>query len=162
MLGARGAVRTIRTPTPSDGRCEGAADLSVAIADEDLRSMIQRRVAGLLRAPRVGRSVRHRGVNYRAATKVEKEEHEDLAEPDVIGLDEVAHPDRVVAQEGRPALAVAGTPRGSHVLLDGSLADAVPELEELAANPLGSPEWVRRGHLADQRGSRRRRTSDPS
>jgi hypothetical protein len=143
-----------------EGRCEVAAELSVAIADEDLRSTIHRRVAGLLRAPRVGRSVRHRGVNHRATTKVEEEEHEDLAKPDVIGLDEVAHPDCMVAQEGRPALAIAGMPRGDHVLLDGSLADAVPELEELAANALGSPSRVLRGHLSDESGAGRGATPE--
>lgn len=64
-----------------EGACERAAELSVAIADEDLRSMIHRRVAGLLRAPRDGRRVGHRRVNHLATTKVEEEEHEDLAEP---------------------------------------------------------------------------------
>ena len=147
-------------PDTLEGRCEGAAELSVAIADEDLRSTIHRRVAGLLRAPRIGRSVRHGGVNHRATTTVEKEEHEDLAEPQVLRLDEVACPDHVVPQEGRPALAIAGLLRRGHVLLDGSLADAVPQLEELAANALGSPLRVLRGHLSDESGAGRAATPE--
>jgi hypothetical protein len=53
-------------------------------------------------------------------------------------------------------------PRGGHVLLDGSLADAVPELEELAANALGSPSRVLRGHLSDERGAGRGAASEPT
>src|SRR5207247_2058384 len=84
---------------------------------------------GLLRTPLVARRVRHCGVDDRASPKVEEEEHEDLAEPDVVGLHEVARPRDVIPQEGRPALPVAAGPRATHVPLDGSLADADAELE---------------------------------
>src|SRR5258705_1788960 len=68
-----------------------------------------------------------------------EEEHEDLAEPDVVGLHEVARPRDVIPQEGRPALPVAAGPRATHVSLDGSLADADAELEQLAAEALRAP-----------------------
>ena len=72
---------------------EPGAELRIVVANEHLRgNPIERRVACLLRAPGVRRRVRHRGVNNRTAPRVEKEEHEDLAKPRVVGLDEVGRP----------------------------------------------------------------------
>jgi hypothetical protein len=60
---------------------------------------------------RLGRRVRRSGVHDRASPQVEKEKHEDLVEPDVVGLHEVAGPGGVIAQECRPALTVSGQAR---------------------------------------------------
>ena len=110
----------------------------------------------MLRTPLVARRVRHCGVDDRASPKVEEEEHEDLAEPDVVGLHEVARPRDVIPQEGRPALPVAAGPRATHVPLDGSLADADAELEQLAAEALRAPARIAGGHLSDKRRTRAR------
>jgi hypothetical protein len=127
MSGAR-AIRTTRAPD-AENAGEASAELRVAVADEYGRCRIQGGVPGLLRAPRVARCVGHRGVDDLASPKVEEEEHEDLAEPDVVGLHKVARPHDVIPQEGRPALAVASGPHTTHVPLDGPLADADAELE---------------------------------
>lgn len=158
MLGARGAPHDPDADS-LEGRCEAAAELSVAIADEDLRSTIHRGVAGLLRAPRVGRSIRHGGVNHRATTEVEEEEHEDLAEPYVIGLDEVAQTAwlrRKVAQRW-PSL---GCLAAVMYFWTVRLLTRYPELEELTANALGSPSWILRGHLSDESGAGRGATPE--
>src|SRR5206468_11688828 len=102
------------------------------------------------------RRVRHCGVDDRASPKVEEEEQEDLAEPDIVGLHEVARPRDVIPREGRPALPVAAGPRATDVPLDGSLADADAELEELAAEALRAPARIAGGHLSDKRRTRGR------
>src|SRR5207245_9936313 len=106
--------------------------------------------------PLVARRVRHCGVDDRASPKVEEEEHEDLAEPDVVGLHEVARARDVIPQEGRPALPVAAGPRATHISLDGSLTDADAELEQLAAEALRAPARIAGGHLSDKRRTRGR------
>src|SRR5437868_3877659 len=61
-------------------------------------------VPGVLRAPLVGRCIRHRGVEDRPATQVQEEEYKHLAEPHVDGLDEVARPRHMISKERRPTL----------------------------------------------------------
>src|SRR5712664_3821061 len=124
MSGAAGAV---------------SAELRVAVADEDRRRRIHGGVPGLLRAPLVAWRVCDRRMDDPASPELEEKEHEDRAEPDVVGLHEVARPRDVIPQEGRPALPVAAGPRATHGPLDGSLADADAELEQLAAEALRAP-----------------------
>src|SRR5207245_2036088 len=60
-----------------------------------------------------------------------------------------------------PPLPVTWPSRAAHVPLNGSLADADAWLEQLATDALGTPAWVAPRHLADERGTRRRRSSRP-
>src|SRR6266403_4177779 len=146
---------------------EASAELRVVVADKHIWRALHGGVPGLLRAPFVGRRIRDRGVNDLSATEVEEEEHENLAEPDIVRLNEVARPGDVVAQERRPALAVASGPGTADVPLDGSLADADAELQQFATDALGAPARVARRHLSDQcrarggRPSRRPRVPPP-
>lgn len=158
--------RTRRRPQDAgadafEGGRERAAEFSVAIADEDLWALIHGRVAGLLRAPRIRRSVGHRGVNDLSPPEVQEEESEDLSEPDVVGLGEIAGPDHVVSEERGPALSVARRLRRGHVPLHSALADADPELEELTANALGAPSRVLCRHLSNQSRTRGRAAAQP-
>ncbi len=86
------------------------------VADDNLWRPVHGGVPGLLRAPLVGRRIRHRGMENRSATQVQEEEYEHLAEPHVERLHEVTRPRHVVSQERRPALPVAS----------GSIAAQVP------------------------------------
>ena len=129
---------------------KASAELRVVVADKHIWRTVHGGVPGLLRAPFVGRRIRDRGVDDLSAAEVEEKEHENFAEPDVVRLDEVARPRDVVAQERRPALAVAWGPGAADVPLDGPLADADAELEQLAADALGAPARIARRHLADQ------------
>src|SRR5215468_6918218 len=53
--------------------------------------------------------------------------------------------------EGRPALAATGSAaNAAHVLLDRPLADLDPQLEQLAADALGTPQPAARRHVTDQ------------
>jgi hypothetical protein len=82
-----------------------------------------------------------------------KEEKEQRPEEQVVGLHEVAAPDvvGVVLDEGRPRLAATATLADrAHVLLHGPLADLGAELQELAANPFGTPHPIVGRHLPDQ------------
>jgi hypothetical protein len=89
---------------------EACTELRVVVADKHSWRAVHGGVSGLLRAPLVGRCICDRGVDDLSAAEVEEEEHEDLAKPDVVRLGEVACPGDVVAQERRPALAVAPGP----------------------------------------------------
>jgi hypothetical protein len=144
-----------------EGGRERAAELSVTVAYEDLWALIHGRVAGLLRAPRIGRGIGHRGVNDLVPTEVQEEEDEDLAEPDVVSLDEIAGPEHVVSEERGPALPVARRLRRDHVPLHSALADADPEFKELTANALGAPPRVLCRHLSNQSRTRRRAAAQP-
>ena len=62
------------------------------VADKHCWRAVQGAVSGLLRAPLVGRCIGDRSVDDLSAAEVEEEEDEDLAEPDVVRLDEVARP----------------------------------------------------------------------
>ena len=67
---------------------------------------------------------------------------QEIAGPDLPGMS---------AQEGRPVLTPwPSRTHVSHVLLDCSLADAKPQLEPFATDPLGSPEQILRCHFLDQ------------
>ncbi len=94
------------------------------VADDDLWRVVHGGVSGLLRAPLVGRCIRHRGMEDRSATQVQEEQYKHLAEPDVEGLDEVTRPRHMVSQERRPALPVTWRSRAAHVPLNRSLTDA--------------------------------------
>ena len=71
---------------------EASTKLRVVVADKHSWRAVHGGVSGLLRAPLVGRCIRDRGVDDLSTAEVEEEEHEDLAEPDVVRLDEVARP----------------------------------------------------------------------
>ncbi len=71
------------------------------------------------------------------------DDRQEVARPHVMG---------VVVQEGRPRLtAWARWPRRAYVALHRALVDPDPELEEFAADALGTPQSVLRRHLLDQR-----------
>ena len=82
------------------------------------------------------------------------DEEEDVEGPEGEGLHdkEVGRPDRLslVSQEGSPALAGRVEMTPTAVAADRAGADHDAELEELATDPLGAPEWVLAGHGCDQ------------
>ena len=122
------------------------AKLVVTIADEESWALAERRrLAQLLGCPVTRRVPRHRGVDHAPAAVLDDEEEEDRAEAPVVGLEEIAGPDLagVILEERRPGLASLRSPALPdlvHVLLDGALADANADLQQLAANPLGTPQ----------------------
>jgi len=66
---------------------EDGPELIVAIADDELRPLPEgRRVAQLLRGPRLRRRARHGNVHDTLGVHVDDEEREDGPEPYVIGL----------------------------------------------------------------------------
>ncbi len=65
-------------PRRSEYACEPSAELRVVVADDNLRRAVHGGVPGLLRAPLVGRRIRHRNVEDRSPTQVQEEEHEHV------------------------------------------------------------------------------------
>ena len=75
---------------------ECRTEIVIPVADDDLRSLPERRrVAQLLRGPRVGGRARHRKVRDALGVYVDQEEREDGREPEVLALQEIAGLDRV-------------------------------------------------------------------
>ena len=102
MSGAAAAIRTTRVPDEASTRAKRAP--SFASRSQTTTPGAASRVA--FRAccahhSSLGAYVTA-GVDDLASPKVEEEKHEDLAEPDVVGLHEVARPRSVIPQEGRP------------------------------------------------------------
>jgi hypothetical protein len=92
----------------------------------------------------------------RAATQVEEEEHEDLTKPNVERLHEIAGPSHVIPQKRGPVLSVASRPSTAHVPLNRPLTHPDAQFEQLAANPLGTPERISHCHFTEQGGTRGR------
>jgi hypothetical protein len=132
---------------------EDGAELVVAIADNELRSLSEGRcVSQLLGSPCLGRSTRHPNVDDAFGRDIDNEKREDRTKPYVISLQKVARPHGVVSQECSPALSAAWRwrPRSSHISLNRSLRYANAELEQLATNALGSPQAVVGRHALDE------------
>src|SRR5258708_26468387 len=145
MSGACTAVRRTRAPARLATRSNAVPNLSSRSRMDELRPLPERRrVAQLLRGPRLRWGARHRDMHDALRVHVDDEEREDGTEPDVVDLQVIAGRDRVISQECAPALSGAptGGPRASHASLDRALRDADAELQELASNPFRSPEPV--------------------
>ncbi len=157
MSGGCTAVRRARAPSPLATRSNTAPNLS----SRKLRPLPERRrVAKLLRDPRLRWSARHRDMHHALCIHVDDEEREDGTEPDIVHLQEIAGPDRVVSQECPPALSAVRSrwPRASQVPLDRALRDANAEPQELASNAFGSPEAVLDCNAPDERDDLRSKT----
>src|SRR5262249_31318389 len=129
------------------------AVLVVAVADQESGCLAGHRgVPNLLSSP-VSRWVSCGSeVNDSTRAQVNDEEQEDRTKQEVVGLDEVARPDRValVTEECRPRLpARVDIAYRTEVLLDRALRDGNAELEQLAADALGAPKMIVGGHFAD-------------
>src|SRR5262249_12296425 len=153
-------------PARSGEAVELGPVLGVVVVDQEARSgPLRRRLAQLLRRPRPGRRARDADVHHPPRTELDDEEGEDGSEERVGELEEVARPGlaAVDAQEGGPGLAGrAPWTRRSDVLLDGALADANPQLQQLSLDALGAPEVVLAGHPPDERDRRRRDVRRPT
>ena len=109
---------------------EVGAVLVVPVADDELRAVTERRdVTQLLSRPGFGRTPCDSDADHLLRVDVDDEEREERTEPDVVGLQEVAGPHRMVAQEGVPPLAARRSRWSDRadVLLDCPLGDVDAE-----------------------------------
>ena len=67
-------------PRRPEDASEARPELRVVVADDKVWRAVHHGVPGLLRAPLVGRRIRHRGMENRSATQVQEEQYEHLAE----------------------------------------------------------------------------------
>jgi hypothetical protein len=92
-------------------------------------------------------------MNNAARADLEDEESKDWPKEQIIGLQEVAGPElmRMIAKEHTPTLAaMTGRSKPSHVPLDRALGVADSELQQLAADPLCTPQAIVPCHPLDQ------------
>jgi hypothetical protein len=100
----------------------------------------------------VGDRVTPTWITLRECSSIMKKANNERKKRSVTGR-RVAGPDLLSmrAEEGLPGLPTwPGGAHGSHVLLNGALADAYPQLEQFALDALCSPESVVPGHLLNQ------------
>ncbi len=107
----------------------------------------------LLSNPFIGRGTCDGDVYDAPRAKLGNDEGEEWPKENVGHLEEIAGPDvsGVVAEEGGPGLTRwSWWPSLSHVALNRALGDLDADLEQFAADALGTPETVVRCHLLDQ------------
>jgi len=104
-----GPTRSIqRSHSALGDAIEDRTELVVAIPDDELRALLERRrIAQLLRRPRLRRSTRHRNVDDAPGVHVDDEERKDRTEPDIVGLQEIAGPHRGFARMSASAVRCA-------------------------------------------------------
>src|SRR5262249_3604669 len=99
----------------------------------------------LLGDPLVRGRAGHAEVHDAPRAEFADEGGEERPEERIMGLEEIAGPDvlGVIAEEGRPGLPPgAWGPPPPHVSLHGAFRDRDAELEQLAPDPLGTPQPV--------------------
>ena len=133
---------------------ELGSKLAVIIANDELEPFTEwRDVAKLLRGPFRGWGARNANMHNSLRVDIDDEERKYRPKPDIVGLQEIAGPNRMVSQERAPSLA-ARKVRWSdfrHVSLDCPLRNSNSKLQELAANSFRSPGHVFGGHAVDER-----------
>jgi hypothetical protein len=134
---------------------EDGAKLGVVVAQKELRSLTTRgQFPKLLGQPLAAGSARSDDAKDSPGFEVHDDECEVATEPEVTHFEKVAAPDPwgLVSEECRPALTFGRhAPETAHVALDGALGDGDSELEELAADALGTPEAILEGDAPDER-----------
>lgn len=107
-------------------------------------------VAQLLRRPLLCWCSRYCNTNDFSGVYVDDEEREERPKPNVVHLEKIARPDRMIAQECAPSLAIARRAYGTHVTLYAPLRDADAKLEKLSSDAFGTPRPVLARHAADE------------
>ena len=124
----------------------------VVIANDELGSFTERRdIPKLLGRP--FRSWRTSNANVHNSLRIDihDEERKDWPKPNIVSLQEIARPNRMVSQECSPSLAAIKVGRSGlgHVTLDCALRDSDAEFQEFAAYSLRAPEDIFFGHAMD-------------
>jgi len=133
---------------------EGRPELAVVVANAVPGPLVEGRgLAPPLGDPGVGRVARRAHVDDLPRRQLDDDEGEQRSKEDVRHRQEVARPSfcGVVAQEGGPGL--PARPWGllmAEVRLDRPLAHGHAQLQQLAADPLSTPEGVLGGHALKQ------------
>ena len=123
----------------------------VAVADDELGPFTKGcDLAEPLGSPCLAGFAGDGDMDNRLRVHIDDEEGEQRSKPDVIGLQEVASPNGVVAKERLPGLTIARRSYGHDVSLDGALGNASAELEQLSPNALRAPGALVTSHGLDQ------------
>ena len=132
---------------------ELSSELVVIIANDELGPLAEwRDVPKLLSCPFSGWRASDTNVHNSPRIDVDHEECEDRPEPDIVGLQEVASPNRMVLQECAPSLSVREFRWSGpgHISLNRALRDSDAEFQEFAAYSLRAPQDIFSGHAADE------------
>jgi hypothetical protein len=125
----------------------------VVIANDEFGPFTEwRDVPKLLGRPFRGWRTSDTNVHNALRIDIDDEERKYGAKPDIIGLQEIAGPNRVVSQECSPSLAARKVGRSGlgHVSLDCALRDSDAEFQEFAAYSLRAPEDIFGSHAVNE------------
>ena len=140
--------------SPLRNTVEFRAKLVVIVPNDDRRSQPEwRDVPKLLRCPFRGWRTSDTNVHDSPRIDIDDEEREDWSEPNIVGLQEIAGPSRMVFQEGAPILS-ARELRWSgldHMSLDRALCDSNAKFEKFATYSLGTPKDIFSGYAVNER-----------
>jgi hypothetical protein len=96
-----------------------------------------------------------RNMYYASRPQLDDRKDKDSTKQDVVGLHEIAGPDRrgVITQEGSPGLTAwsRDSPPPFQVLLDGALGKRCSQFQQLPADALRAPRAILGRQSADQR-----------
>ena len=83
---------------------------------------------------------------------LDHEERKDGPKPNIVGLQEIAGPYRMVLQKGSPSLAARKVGRSGlgHVSLDRAFCDSNSKLQEFATYSLGAPKDIFGSHAVNE------------
>lgn len=130
-----------------------STELAVIIANDELGSFTEwRDVPQLLRCPLRSWGTSNTNVHNASRIDIDDEERKDRSEPDIVGLQEITRPDRMVSQERAPILP-AREFRWSgldHMSLDRAFCDSDAKLEQFAAYSFRSPQDIFGGNALDE------------
>jgi hypothetical protein len=116
--------------------------LVVIIANDELGSVTEwRNITKLLRCPLRGWGASNANVHNSLRIDIHDEERKDGPKPNVIDVQEIAGPNRMVSQKCAPSLAARefGYSAFGHVSLDCSLCDSDAKLQKFAAYSFRAP-----------------------
>ena len=106
----------------------------------------------VLRRPLLGRCSCDSDVNDFAGLDVDHKKGEQWSKPNIVDLQEVAGPNRMVRKKRLPALPMRQRWRthSPHVPLNGAFGNGDAELEKLTSDTFGSPEAVILSHTTNK------------
>ncbi len=126
----------------------------IVIADQILRCLPKGRgFSELLGHPGISRGTSDSDMDHPSGLEFDEEEREERSKEEIRDLQEIAGPDirRVIVQKGRPLLpSWLWCADGSHILLNGALADMKTEFQQFPTDTLSAPEPILHCHLPDQ------------
>ena len=128
-------------------------ELAVIIANDELGPLTEwRDVPKLFGRPFRSWAASYTNVHNALRIDINHKERKDRPKPDIVSLQEIAGPDRMVSQERSPALAArkVGRPDLGQVSLDRPFRNSDAKLQQFAAYSFRTPQYIFSGHAVNE------------